>query len=201
MKDLLSLYEETSLSTDTICVILGSLLGNMKICIDNISGKAFIKFKHYYKNLEYFLWKKNLLKELDTSLLIMKNDKFCCYVSKPDLRLNNIVNIVRRKNRKVTRKWLNLLNNLALSVWWCDSGSLLSNSKRVILRTDNYSQSDIHIICKYFNNVLKLDTKEYITGKNKIRISISPVNKFLKFIDCSIPHNIINSISLDNVIT
>ena len=191
MKKLSDLSNQTSLSICSVCIILGSLLGDMSIYINKSSGNPMIYLKHSLIQKDYFLWKLNYLKNLNNTfdqdlINVTCNNKFKC-ASIEDKKLLVIYNLVNRKNVKVNRKWLNLLDSLALAVWWCDIGLLINSGRQAIFCTDAYNEIEINIICKYINNVLKLNTLKYRTGKNCIRISIFPTKNFLEMIAKHIP--------------
>lgn len=191
MKNLIELSKETSLSVKSICVVLGSLLGNMSISIDDDCENPRIKLKHSILQEKYFFWKINFLTQgswVEQKKSRYSEQKVLNYISNANSKLVVIYKLVNRKNKKITRKWLNLLNGLALTIWWCDDGCLISNGKQAIMCTDSYSEKEVDIICKYFNNVLKLKTSRYKTSNGYIRISITPVKDFLmimaKYIPC-----------------
>ena len=160
----------------------------MHICIDKNTLYPYIQFRNSIFYREYFFYKLSLLKEIETDYII--DSCFLFYKSKPDKRLFPIYNILYRKNKSVTRKFLNLLTNYSLCIWWCDSGRLLKGKKLII--STKYNHQEILLICKYFNNVLKTNVKKY-SNKDKTNIHIKDVEVFMKKIAFFIPCKVLIS--------
>ena len=172
----------TSLSLNSICLIFGSLLGKMSIIKNNNFDNYYFILNHSSNRSKYIFWKLSFLSEIQFQRKDSKNKNLLTFISNLDEKLYYIYNLVHRKHMRVNRKWLNLLNSFSIAVWWCDSGKIISNGRSAVICTDKYNFLEVDLICKYFNNYLKIKVDKYTTNNNKIRIRIVNIKDFMKFI-------------------
>lgn len=154
-------------------IILGSLLGDGSIALNKRYKNARFSFKHSSKYLEYFNWKVSEMSEIssDRSNWLQKNDgyglKKLRYQSRALENLTEIYNLIAKKGKKVVRrKWLNMMSPLSLAVWWCDDGSLISDTRTGVFCTDGFSRSEVVLLDEYLKKVWNIETK---LGKQKGR--------------------------------
>lgn len=97
-------------------------------------------------------------------------------------------------NIRLWRKWLNMMDAQALAIWWCDDGSLVSNTKQGVFCTDGFSLKDVQVLDRYMKKIWGLNTAIFPVGKVKIdgtqryRLWFRSVTDLKKFLRIVIPH-------------
>lgn len=144
------------------------------------SGNGFLHIKHGQKQKEYLEWKANLLaKALEVDNIVVheingKDYSFNGYnmtgkkvelwtpYKKKFVKIRNF--LYKNGHKRINRYCLNRLEELGLSIWYMDDGSL--NNQRVInfnTYTSDYSE---HVgIQKWFREKWNIETK--IMGRNR----------------------------------
>jgi hypothetical protein len=178
-------------------LILGSILGDGKLCILQNYNKACFFIRHSIIQEEYFYWKVSHLTEISTrqSLQIQNSSGFSkkiklLFKSSANLELTSLYNFLYKKGKlKIERRWLNFLNPFGLLIWWLDDGSIIDAGRRGVICTDCFSKDHLLLVCRFFYVNFQIDCKIYPYNKksnNKIyfRIYFSSLNlqKFLKLI-------------------
>jgi len=203
--------------------IIGMLLGDASmhryLLKTNINDKVSVRknsriqfgMTHCEKQLDYLMWKESILRAyIKFGKLITdrsKEDNGFLYYKKTSLieSTRNLIFLYEKfynTGRKVVnRKLLNRLNNLGLSLWFMDDGSLIPHSfksngdiraLKLRLHTCGFN-FDEHVIMKdYFNsigvefNITK--DKNYFclsTGKkSSINNFINKIKPFVELVDC-----------------
>jgi hypothetical protein len=176
-------------------IILGSLLGDGSLTINEHYQNARFSFRHSITQKDYFFWKVRELKEI--------SGKNCWWIQEKDGRsqkrkiryqsqalpvLTKIYLLTHKgKKFRVQRKWLNKLTPLSLAVWWMDDGALIANGRKGVFCTDNFSYKEHLILSRYLRKVWGVKTKvgERKKGSGKYRLwfrSTEELKKFLKII-------------------
>lgn len=193
------------LSCRTRSVLLGSILGDGSLKINKSCINATMAFRHSIKQKEYCFWKRNQLKDdisskNDINEQISKNvNEFqkhkIRYQSRALPSLTYLFNLVTKKNKiHIKRKWLNLMDPLALMVWWLDDGSLVKNTRQGVFCTDGFLFKDVQVLQKYLKKVWKIETKIYSLkkfnkdGNERFRLWIVSIEELKKFLRIILPH-------------
>lgn len=141
-------------------VLLGSLLGDGSLKINQSYKNARFSFRHSIKQREYFFWKVNQLKEISSELCWWEQKKnglggiMLRYQSETLESLTKLYRLTHKKGSFVIRrKWLNQLTPLSLAIWWLDDGSLITNGRRGVLCTDPFSYEEQKLLAQYLNKV------------------------------------------------
>nr|QIZ74071.1 putative site-specific DNA endonuclease [Stigeoclonium sp. FACHB-2430] len=140
-------------------VCYGTLLGDASIGF--CGGKnARIQMNHGFRQRYYAYWKYKQLKSICTrkSFSYRKPDKGSyskhCKVRlqtrvSPDLtEINNLIKVNGKKT--VSRSYLDLLDPLAIAVWWCDDGSITGGYRQGTLCTHSMTLEEVEICQQYF---------------------------------------------------
>lgn len=141
-------------------IILGSLLGDGSLKINDHYKNARFSFRHSVNQKEYFFWKKDELKEISGEKCWwlqnsdgLGGDKFR-YQSLALEPLTDLYRLTHRGGKlRVRRKWLNMLTPLSLAIWWLDDGSLITNGRRGVLCTDPFALEEQKIMARYLYKV------------------------------------------------
>lgn len=141
-------------------VILGSLLGDGSLKIQDQYKNARFSFRHSIQQSDYFFWKVNQLKEISSEKCWWEQEKnnlggvMLRYQSIATNTFTNIYNLTCKNNHIVIRrKWLNKLTPLSLAIWWLDDGSLITNGRRGVICTDPFSYDEQKILTQYLLRV------------------------------------------------
>nr|AIT93542.1 putative LAGLIDADG homing endonuclease [Prasiolopsis sp. SAG 84.81] len=194
------------LSDTCISIILGSILGDGSLKIHKNYKNARFKFRHSVIQREYFEWKVSALKEISSGncIVVQKQDGFSknqklLYQSRALESLTTIYNVTSSHNNlDIKRSWLNHLTPLSLAIWWLDDGSLVSNRRKGVLCTDNFTEKSVNILSQYLFVVWGVSTRvtsissnnrEFATKAKYFRIwfSTTQLKKFLRIILPYIP--------------
>lgn len=204
--------ENLNLSPKIKSVLLGTLLGDGSLNIQNNYKNARFQMRHGNVQKEYFDWKVKILKELATEKSVHFQKPYqkehstgkWHFQTRALPTLTQLYEIVCSSNKhnkikQVKRSWLNHLTRESLMVLWLDDGSLLK--KKGILCTEGFSKKENLILSKYLKQVWKIDSKvvkqkkaplpvEVGQEKKKyyrIRINATNLTKFFKLIIRYIP--------------
>lgn len=181
-------------------IILGSLLGDGSLKIQKPYRNARFSFRHSIHQAEYFFWKVQNLKEISSEYAYWKQDadgfsRECKirYQSVAREVLTELNKFTHHHNRLfIRRKWLNILTPLSLAIWWCDDGSLISNSRKGVFCTDGFDFEGVKKIARYLRVVWKIDCKVgriSLQGKRatQYRIWIRSTEELKKFLRIILP--------------
>lgn len=164
-----------SLSEQTIALILGSLLGDGSLKIHPGYSNARFSFRHSMKQQSYFDWKVDQLREIsgNKSVFLQKPDGYSKsaklrYKSIALPALTEIYDLTHKRKRFVIkRKWLNLMNDLSLAIWWLDDGSLVSNTRKGVICTDGFDEASVKLLAQYLKVVWNISTSVGTVKKKK----------------------------------
>jgi len=146
-----------SLSDQSVALILGSLLGDGSLKKHTGYVNARFSFRHSVKQRNYFNWKVAQLGEIsgNKSVWVQPPDGFSKKnkVRYQSLALPSLTELYRMthsgKHFEVRRKWLNLMNELSLAIWWMDDGSLISNCRKGVFCTDGFNEQTVKQLARY----------------------------------------------------
>lgn len=150
------------LSDQARAIILGTLLGDGSLKVQNKYANANLQIRHSETQKEYLFWKAKMLKEIagDRSVSVQKPDGYSKdrkwrFVSK---RLSSLTELhqltYRNNNLRIRRKWLNQMTPLSLAVWWCDDGSLIGyGGRKGVFCTDGFEKKSVKILARYLKVV------------------------------------------------
>ena len=181
-----------SLSIRTKEIVLGGLLGDGSLKINDKYKNARYSFRHSEKQKDYFFWKVNQLKEISNEKCFWKQgDGKIRYQSLALDSLTEIYSLANQNNKLcIRRKWLNLLTPLSLAIWWLDDGSLVKNSRQGVLCTDGFDLESQKILAKYLRSVWGIETKIGKTSKNSgyYRLWFHSTEMLKKFLRIILPY-------------
>lgn len=186
-------------------IILGSVLGDGSIAIHKPYRNARFSFRHSVSQEEYFFWKVKELEEISSHKMVWEQGKNgkdgwggkkLRYQSGALESLTEINELVTKKGKKsVRRKWLNQLTPLSLAVWWMDDGSLISNSRKGVFCTDDFSYEEVKILRRYLKVAWNIETQIGKTEKSSggrhreyYRLYIRSTKELKSFLRSIIPH-------------
>ena len=106
-------------------VILGAILGDGSLKIQNKYSNASLQIRHSEVQKEYLLWKAEMLKEItsDRSIYVQAPDGYSKnrkwrFSSKRLPALTDLHHLTYQHNKlRIRRKWLNQMTPLSLAVW------------------------------------------------------------------------------------
>ena len=162
------------LSEKAKSLILGTLLGDGSLALQRGYKNPRMQFRHSEKDKEYFFWKVGVLREITRkkSVHLQKRDGYASqkklhYASEATEKLSDIYRLTYKKNRlHIRRKWLNMMDELSLAVWWCDDGSLIGEGGRKgVFCTDGFDKESVKLLARYLEK------------KWGIRTKVSPVSR------------------------
>jgi hypothetical protein len=155
------------LSDQARAVILGTLLGDGSLKIQNKYSNASLQIRHSETQKDYLLWKAEMLKEIasDKSISVQKDDGYSKnrkwrFVSRRLPSLTDLYRLTHKKNKlRIRRKWLNQMTPLSLAVWWCDDGSLIGyGGRKGVFCTDGFDKKSVKILARYLKVVWDIHT-------------------------------------------
>lgn len=141
-------------------ICYGTLLGDASI---SLNGKnARLQMHHGLNQFKYIYWKYKKLESIcSRKSFTFKTPGKNSYskrrfkirlqtLNSPDL--TDIFYLLRKNGgpKVVTRDYLDLLEPLAIAVWWCDDGTLTGGHRQAEICTHNMSLEEIKIFQKYF---------------------------------------------------
>lgn len=201
-------FTQNPLSMSTKQIILGGILGDGSLKIAKNYKNARYSERHSIIQANYLKWKFRLLQpELDGTLIIQSAEKASfsrqkkiIYQSRVNVHLTALHHLTHVKNKKkIKRRWLNNLQELALAVWWCDDGSLNTTTSQGVFCTDGftfkellvlvrYLEVDWNIKCNIIENPVKIKKGEEIRIDYRLRFStFSDLQSFFRIILPYIP--------------
>lgn len=181
-------------------VLLGTLLGDGAI----VKGKGYahprIVIRHSVKQQSYIHWKSRELSALASNRPLATQGRGghdgwggekIRFQSRTLSELDEVYCLVIPHGKKqVRRRWLNQLTPLSLAVWWCDDGSLVSNTRHGVFCTDGFSKKEVEILKRYLHVVWGIDTKLVaVTGRqDQYRLTIYSKRMLEKWLRLLLPH-------------
>lgn len=185
-------------------VILGSILGDGSLKTQKNYLNANLQIRHSETQKDYLLWKAEMLKEIarDKSVSVQKPDGYSKqnkwrFVSRSTPALTELHHETYTHNKlHIKRKWLNDMTPLALAVWWCDDGSLISyGGRKGVFCTDGFDETSVKILARYLEVVWKINVVVAPVGAKKDgtkntywRIWIRSSEELKKFLRIILPH-------------
>lgn len=181
-------------------VLLGNILGDGSLSINNLKTKGTLHWNHSLQQLPYVIWKLHLLMPIiDMCGIRLRNvDKTGKYQkiqvwSKGLVYLKHIYDdFYFERNGKVKKEvHLNVLNRLdptALAIWYQDDGGVNTRNGNTIssiaLAVCSFSDSEIELICKYFLDVwyVKWTIKTLSSGYKVILTNSDSMRSFIEII-------------------
>jgi len=192
------------LSNQARAVILGTILGDGSLKIQNGYSNANLQIRHSETQKDYLLWKARALQEIarDRSISVQKADGFSQnkkwrFVSRSLPALTELHRLTYKHNRlRIRRTWLNQMTPLSLAVWWCDDGSLISyGGRRGVFCTDGFDEKSVEILSQYLKvvwdikNVVSPTARTYKGERRQYwRIWIRSQEELKKFLRIILPH-------------
>ena len=184
-------------------IILGSLLGDGSLKINDHYKNARFSFRHSINQKEYFFWKKNELKEISGENCFWKSEikdglggQKLRYQSLTTPELTELYNLTHKKGVfKISRKWLNTITPLSLAIWWLDDGSIIGNGRKGVFCTDHFPYEEQKILSRYLKKVWdinvhigKIIRKWANEEKIYYRLWIRSSEELKKFLRIIMPH-------------
>lgn len=192
------------LSDQARAVILGTILGDGSLKIQNGYSNANLQIRHSETQKEYLLWKAKVLKEIarDKSVSVQKADGWSShkkwrFISRSLPVLSELHHLTYKHNKlRIRRKWLNQMTALSLAVWWCDDGSLIGyGGRKGVFCTDGFDNKSVKILAHYLKSVWKIRTivapiTRHYQGKQRRywRIWIRSQEELKKFLRLILPY-------------
>ena len=150
------------LSDQAKAIILGSILGDGSLKIQNKYSSANIQIRHSETQKEYLLWKAEALREIagDRSVGVQEADGYSKnkkwrFQSLRTPALTELHHLTYSHNRlRIKRTWLNQMTALSLAIWWCDDGSLIGyGARKGVFCTDGFDKASVEILARYLGVV------------------------------------------------
>ena len=188
------------LSVRSRAIILGSLLGDGSLAVNQHYVNARFSFRHSIKQKEYFLWKARELAEIASEKHTWEQGtnsigsdgwggKKLRFQSKALPQLTEIFRLIHKGGKKtIRRKWLNMLTPLSLAVWWMDDGSLVGDTKQGVFSTDSFSLEEVKILDRYMKKVWHITTKIGRTKEGYFRLGIRSTEELKKIMRIVLRH-------------
>lgn len=151
-------FTQNPLSMSTKQIILGGILGDGSLKIAKNYKNARYSERHSIIQANYLKWKFRLLQpELNGTLSIQEAEKASfskqkkiIYQSNVNIHLTALHHLTHVKNKKkIKRRWLNNLRELALAVWWCDDGFLNTTTSQGVFCTDGFTFKELLVLVRY----------------------------------------------------
>jgi len=152
-------------------MFFGSMFGDAGVYKSSGSRHFHAMICHSPKQIDYLMWKENLLKPLSTGIKFSTHYHRIRkkYYTTAKLRTRNHSYFTRLRKyfypegkKIVRRKWLNKLTPLGLATWFMDDGTSGLNNRgypQLFLSTCGYSEKDNEIIKRYFNENWGIETR------------------------------------------
>lgn len=171
-------------------IILGSLLGDGSLKISRGYANARFAFRHSVLQKEYFFWKTNSLKSISSGKCFWRQDDGKIrYQSLATSELTELYHLTHRNGKfDINRKWLSLLSPLSLSVWWCDDGSLVGDTRQGVICTDSFSKPNLATLSEYLRGVWGIKTRISYCMKKYFRLYIDSSEELKKFLRIILPY-------------
>lgn len=165
-------------------IVLGGLLGNSYICKGRKND--YLCIRHSVNHLPWLRSKALELKDYSAKTPWYQYETTCTWRSRSDSIFSEFRKLCYPNGEKeVSMKWLDPLRDIAIAIWYGDSGCLTGrNGKNACLRTQSFGLDGNNIIAKYFNEVglscgINKSRKSYVIvfsvkGTKKLMDLISP---------------------------
>nr|YP_010448251.1 hypothetical protein NRL16_pgp038 [Symbiochloris sp. SG-2018]UTQ75732.1 hypothetical protein [Symbiochloris sp. SG-2018] len=193
-------FNQILLSNSCKQVLLGALLGDGSLRVQKNYKNARFQMRHSIIQKTYFDWKVSQLNEIAITKAValqgpdgFSTNKKLHFQSRALESLTTLYKITHHKNKlMIRRKWLNLMNPLALMVWWFDDGSLISGRRQGVICTDSFDINSVKILSRYLKVVWGIETRVRLKSKKipdqyRLFLNTSETIKFLKIILPCIP--------------
>ncbi len=177
----------SSLFDDRRQILLGSLLGNGYICKGRQSH--YFCMRHSVRHLSWLKTKARELQEYECPSPFYEYKKTVTWRSSCNPIFTELREICYKEDEKtVTMDWLDQLRDLAIAVWFGDSGGMTGRGrKNAILRTQSFGPEGNQIIERYFNEV-GLPCKLNKNRKSQILLfTIAATERLIGMIEHCIP--------------
>lgn len=175
-------------------ILIGMVLGDGYLKVTENAG---ISITHSEKQLEYLLYKKQLLEEIlickPITLQKVKPNMYntiCYRIDKGHKYFRILRKWVYINNKKTfSRKILNYLNPLGIAIWYMDDGCLSAKKRNgkihayeLFLNT-HLTKKENQVIIDYFNEVWNIKFQQ-VKNKNayRLRMSTKEIKKFMLLI-------------------
>ena len=164
------------LSDQARAIILGSILGDGSLKIQNKYSNVNLQIRHSEVQKEYLLWKAEMLKEIagEKAVGIQKADGYSLnqkwkFNSRRTPALTELHHLTYTHNKlDIRRTWLNQMTPLSLAVWWCDDGSLISyGGRKGVFCTDGFDEASVNILARYLEVVWNIHTIVAPVGRSR----------------------------------
>lgn len=134
-------------------IVLGSILGNGFICKGRKS--SYFCMRHSVRHLAWLQSKAAELQAYESRTPWYQYETTCTWRSASDSIFNELRELCYKDGVKtITMEWLDQLRDLAIAVWYGDSGCLTGRGqKNACLRTQSFGKEGNEIIARYFNEV------------------------------------------------
>jgi LAGLIDADG DNA endonuclease family len=134
-------------------ILLGSLLGGSYICQG--TKNCYLCMRHSINHLPWLQSKADELKEYASANPWYVSKNTATWRSVSDPVFTELKQFCYSNGKKeVHMEWLDKLRDIAIAVWYGDSGALVGRKFRnACLRTQSFGQDGNKIIEKYFNEV------------------------------------------------
>lgn len=185
-------------------IILGSILGDGSLKIQNAYSNANFQIRHSEIQKDYLLWKAKELSEIagDKSVSVQEPDGYSKnkkwrFFSKRNSALTELHHQTYEHNKlRIKRKWLNQMTPLSLAVWWCDDGSLISyGGRKGVFCTDGFDKPSVEILARYLEVVWNIRAIVAPVGRSRNgkqdqywRLWIRSSDELKKFLRIILPH-------------
>ncbi len=192
------------LSDTARAVILGSILGDGSLKIQNGYRNAGLQIRHSEKQKEYLVWKARALSEVarEKGVSVQRPDGYSQrekwrFVSRNTPALTELHRRTHVQNRLVVkRSWLNELTPLSLAIWWCDDGSLIGyGARKGVLCTDGFTKATVDTLARYLKVVWNVRAVVAPVGRKRDgtheqywRLWIRSQEELKKFLRIIVPH-------------
>lgn len=195
--------DPVSLSDQCKAIILGSILGDGSLKLNQGYTNARFSFRHSVEQEGYFRWKADALREISSEKSIFLQGEDGGYGSKDKLRyqsralpeLTEIFHLTNKgKKIRIRRTWLNRMTPLSLAIWWLDDGSIIGNGRKGVLCTDGFDEESVHVLARYLEKVWGVYAHVGAIGRQRdsrqdqyyrLWFSTEELKKFLRII---LPH-------------
>jgi LAGLIDADG DNA endonuclease family len=195
-------HEMVSLSEHAAAIILGSLLGDGSIKIHPGYANARFSFRHSSTQSDYFYWKASQLREIagEKSVFEQKPDGYSkvpklLFRSQALPSLTEIYQLTHDQHSfRIKRRWLNKMDALSLATWWCDDGSLVTNTRKGVFCTDGFDEKSVKLLARYLQIEWGIKTivgaihKEGGLRDQYFRLWIRSTDELKKFLRLVAPH-------------
>lgn len=164
------------LDKDQRAIVIGSILGDGCLCENWSKTNYRLKISHSVKQQDYILWKYRRLKDwILTEPKIYERTKSVSIRTVSHSELTVLQKIFYRNKKKVIPKNIKeLLNPLAIAIWFMDDGNIARKQGKVSgynINTQSFSFQEQQLLVKALNDTWKLSVViERNRGKYRLGI-------------------------------